>query len=148
MVGSPSELSLQKIEQPGVPQNKNRIRLAVNYGGNGSGRDHNAPGLQSSASNNVLPHNNGGGYKRIVNIYSLNENGAPRHSNGTGLNSYKKQRRSQAPEQQRLYLNHSLVPPGGMPLSSNSKQNYGVNDRRSPSMENLQLPELKNVHRH
>ena len=87
LVGSPSEMSMQKIEQPGVPTNKNRIRLAVNYGGNGSSGP---PVLHSSASNNVLPQSNGGGYKRIVNIYSLNEAGAPRHANGSGLNSYKK----------------------------------------------------------
>jgi len=50
----------------------------------------------------------GSSYKRIVNIYSMQ--------------NYKKQRKSMAPEA-RLHLNHSMLPPGGLPYEEFKKAN-------------------------
>lgn len=61
----------------------------------------------------------GSSYKRIVNIYSMQ--------------NYKKKVKSMAPEA-RMHLNHSMVPPGAMPYEEMLK--------KQASMESLQLPEL------
>jgi len=47
------------------------------------------------------------------------------------MNNYKNKRKSMAPES-RIHLNHSMVPPGGLPYEESGKR----------SSESLQLPEL------
>lgn len=50
-----------------------------------------------NGNSNYQMGQNGSSYKRIVNIYSMN--------------NYKKKRQSMAPEA-RIHLNHSMLPPG------------------------------------
>ena len=81
--------------------------------------------LQNTPQSNGIQINGQGGssYKRIVNIYSVN--------------NYKNKRKSQAPES-RLHLNHSMLPSHGV------QGQIGPYDeqRRIPSIDNIQLPEI------
>lgn len=70
-------------------------------------------------------------YKKIVNIYSVN---------GYKTN---KRKNSHLPDSgnNRIHLNHSMLPHGGLSPQGNS---LGYDERRAPSNDGLSLPELPN----
>lgn len=75
--------------------------------------------LQNHNGYPIQGQQRGDNYKRIVNIYSVN--------------NYKKNRKSLAPEA-RIHLNHSMLPPGGLP--------YEDVPKRTSGSQELLLPEL------
>ena len=80
----------------------------------------NVSGLPGASGNMPISGQSGNNYKRIVNIYSMN--------------NYKNKRKSHAPEN-RIHLNHSMLPPGIVGPYEEQRRHGG---------DNLQLPDITN----
>jgi len=74
-----------------------------------------------------IPGQSNSNYKRIVNIYSVN--------------GYKKNRKNSHLPENRIHLNHSMLPHGGISPQGNS---LGYDGGRASSNDGLSLPELPN----
>jgi hypothetical protein len=103
LLGSPSSINVAQINISPMPLQSSSKKKGVLHNGITSNNQ-----INLGNQNGAHPLATGSSYKRIVNIYSMN--------------NYKNNKRKSLAPESRIHLNHSMLPPGVIGTYDESKR--------------------------